>query len=122
MPKRGETMKYELKRIEIWPVLKIVFVLSLLLGFFIGLLYAGLFLMIDAFSQVAAESGFEEFGSFGPGFAIVMIIACTFGFSFIYTTSALVFTVLYNLLAGSIGGLRLELKSVDKEKDSSSVG
>ncbi len=122
MPKRGETMKYELKRIEIWPVFKIVFVLSLLLGFFIGLIYAGLFLIIDAFANVAAESGFEEFNTFGPGLAILMIIACTFGISFLYTTGALVFTVLYNLIAGSIGGFRVELKSIDKKEDSFSVG
>ena len=51
-----------------------------------------------------------------------MIIACTFGFSFIYTTGALVFTVLYNLLAGSIGGLRLEFLALDQKKDVSSVG
>jgi hypothetical protein len=78
--------------------------------------------MVDAFSQVPAESGFEELGTFGPGFAIILIIGCTFGVSFIYTTGALVFTVLYNLLAGSIGGFRLNLEAIETKKDVSSVG
>jgi len=79
--------------------------------------------MMDAFSQMADNSGFEEFGSFGPGFTIAIIVGCTFGLSFIYTLSAVVFTVLYNLIAGSIGGVRFDLESIDKsQKDVFPVG
>ncbi|MBN1479818.1 DUF3566 domain-containing protein [candidate division KSB1 bacterium] len=116
-------MKYEIRRIEIWPVIKIVFILSLFLGFLIGLLYGGLFLMIDAFSQVAAESGFDELNTFGGGFVIFIIIAFTFGLSFIYTLGAVIFVVLYNLLAGSIGGLRFEIATIDdRQKELTPVG
>jgi len=116
-------MKYELKRIDIWPIVKIVFIFSLLLGFFIGILYAGIFLMVDTFSQVAAESGFDEMGSLGGGFAFIVLFGCTFGVSFIYTVGAIIYVVLYNLLAGSLGGFRFELASVDdRDEEKTSVG
>ncbi len=115
-------MKYELRRIDIWPIVKIVFILSLLLGFFIGLLYAGMFLLLDLFADLAADSGLEEIGSLGGGFAIIVLLACTVGISFIYTVGAIIITVLYNLLAGSIGGFRFDLQQVESsitEKDTS---
>ena len=116
-------MKYELKRIDIWPVVKVVFILSLLLGFFIGILYAGLFLLMDAFTQLAAETGFADINSFGGGFALFALFGCTFGISFFYTVGAVIFIVLYNLLAGSIGGIRFELESLENiMKDRNSVG
>lgn len=116
-------MKYELQRIEIWPVIKIVFILSLLIGFFIGLLYAGLFLMIDAFSNIAVDSGFDNASTFGLGFTIMIVVGCTFGVAFIYTVGAVIFTVFYNLLAGSIGGIRVNLVAVAKDqKEVSAVG
>ena len=110
-------MKYELSRIEIWPVVKIVFFLSLLLGFFIGILYAGMFLMMDMFSNVALESGFDDYSSFGSGFVVILLIGCTLGFSFLYTLGAMIGVVFYNVLAGSIGGLRFDLQSIDDSKD-----
>jgi hypothetical protein len=116
-------MKVEVKRIDIWPVIKIVFVLSLLLGFFIGVLYGGLFLLMDAFSQVAFESGFDEFGSFGAGFILFFIFGFTFGIAILNTIGAVIFVVLYNLLAGSFGGFRVDLESLEThQKESISVG
>jgi len=116
-------MKYELKRIEIWPIVKIVFILSLLLGFFIGIMYAGMFLLLGGFSQLAADSGLDEISSFGGGFAIVILLGSTFGIAFLYTIGAVIYTVLYNLLAGSVGGFRFELKQVnDSIEEKTSVG
>ena len=116
-------MKYELGRIEIWPIVKIVFILSLLLGFFIGVLYAGMFLMMDVFSSVAAESGLDGLDSFGSGFAIFIIIGCTLGLAFMYTIGAIIYVVLYNLLAGSIGGFRFDLQCIDdSQEEKTSVG
>ncbi|MBN1560955.1 DUF3566 domain-containing protein [candidate division KSB1 bacterium] len=114
-------MKYELRRIDIWPIVKIVFILSLLLGFFVGLLYAGMFLLLDAFANLAADSGFAELDSLGSAFAIIVILACTAGISFINTVGAIILVVLYNLTAGSIGGLYFDLQPVEGsivEKDS----
>ena len=116
-------MKYELKRIDIWPVVKIVFILSLLLGFFIGILYAGLFFLMDAFTQLAAETGFGEMSSLGGGFALIALFGCTFGISFFYTVGAVIFVVLYNLLAGSVGGIHFEIEALENIiKDGNSVG
>ena len=116
-------MKVELKRIDIWPVIKIVFILSLLIGFFIGVIYGGIFLLVDAFSQVAIDSGFDEFASIGAGFVLFMILGFTFGIATLNSISAMIFVVLYNLLAGSFGGFRVDLESKQTiQKEDSSVG
>ena len=105
-------MKYELKRIDIWPIVKIVFIFSLLFGFFIGVLYAGMFLLLDLFANLA-EAGYEEMGSLGSGFAVIILLACTAGVTIVHTVGAVIVVVLYNLLAGAIGGLRFDLQTIE---------
>ncbi len=70
-------MRYELRRIEIWPVAKIVFILSLLLGFFIGVLYAGLFAVISVISS-SEEIAFGEPDVSTGAVAVLIVLVFTF--------------------------------------------
>ena len=105
-------MRYELRRIEIWPVAKIVFILSLLLGFFIGILYGGLFALISAISPS------EEMMNYGPdmslgALAVIVILFCSTLIPISYTIFSVIFVALYNLIAAWIGGFRVEFQSID---------
>ena len=103
-------MRYEIKRIEIWPVIKVVTIFSLLLGFFIGLFYAFLMMFISRFSSPLEEFGASELTSLGSIGITFIIVFCLVFVTLFNVLAAAVFTALYNLLAGWIGGLTVELE------------
>jgi len=110
-------MRYELRRIEIWPVAKIVFILSLFLGVFIGILYGGVFALIAAISpteEFMLEGGAMPLG----GLVIIVIIAFSIFIPILYTVFSVIFVVLYNLIAGWVGGFRVEFKQIRESMDS----
>jgi hypothetical protein len=102
-------MRYELKRVEIWPIIKVVFILSLIFGFFIGIFYALIFSFISRFAAPFQGFGGQEFSSFGGIGILFLVLICTVFITVINIFTAAVFTALYNLLATSIGGLVFNL-------------
>ncbi len=116
-------MRYEIKRLEIWPIVKIAFIISLLFGFFMGLLNAAFFLLVDAIAQTVARAGFDNSQTFDSSFVAFILMFSTLFVAFLSTFAAMVLTGLYNLFAGWFGGFIVELKSVDQtDKVSSTVG
>ena len=114
-------MRYELKRIEIWSVVKIVFVISLFIGFLISLLYAGLFLLMGT---LGTALGGQDFASLLPvgGIALVFIIFfVTIVISVVYTLAAIIFIGLYNLIAGWAGGFVVQFESIPEPRQISSM-
>lgn len=109
-------MRYELQRIEIWSVIKIIFIVSLFLGFMISIFYAGLFFILSAFGNALAPA---EFGSFVPVtggvMAIGIIVFGTITIAITYTIAATVFVGIYNLLARLVGGFKVHFKVVETE-------
>jgi len=104
-------MIYELKRIDIWSIVKISFVIFLILGFLFSLFW---YAMMNIFSGF-----FERFGGMdmpsAPSrsvFGIAALFASVF-FAMFYAAimSALVAVgiAIYNLIASSIGGVRFYL-------------
>ncbi len=99
-------MRYELRRIEIWPVVKIVFILSLFLGF--------------SLSEEALYGGRQYSGAV---VAVVFVVMCTILIPIIYTVFSVIFVALYNLVASWFGGFRVEFQSIDdQDGDHSPVG
>jgi hypothetical protein len=109
-------MKYELKSVSYWPVIKISFVINLILGFIVGLA-AAIFisLMIALMGSVAGLGGmpyaFEEMPS--AGFLIVfypffLSIVC----GIFNTILALIGAFIYNLSARLLGGLEFEFNQI----------
>ncbi len=109
-------MRYELRRIELWPVAKIVFILSLPLGFFIGVLYAGLFALISVFSQ-SEDIVFNEPDISTGALSVFIVLIFTFLIPVIYTVFSVVFVALYNLIASWSGGFRVEFEDVDGDTE-----
>ncbi len=110
-------MKYELKRIAVWPVIKITFMLSLVLGFITGIFYA-IFITMFAFlpRQMGGTFGSEPDLPMAVG-GILLVIMPIFMAGFmavINTIMAIITTLVYNLAARLTGGLEWELAPLDK--------
>lgn len=106
-----EKVLYEVKRIEVWPIVKIGFVISVVLGFILGLMSS---LMIVAFSNflgtVVGESFVGSPKTLSGGLAIVgaFFWAPIYGVIGAFLTAISVW--IYNLIARWAGGVRLNLK------------
>ncbi len=109
-------MKKILKRIGLLSVFKISFVIGLILGFFIGAVYAlmfslaGLFAIIGVGGDEAAAGGLMLIA-----IALVMMIVISLIYAVFSGVGSMVYAFIYNLLAKFVGGVELELE--DKAED-----
>ena len=109
-------IKYELKRIDTWATVKITFVISGVLGFFTGSLYAGLIPIMS--SLVGIIGGGEEISSEISDVASVTGFIAIISWIVITILSAVLGAMVvglcswsYNLVAGMIGGINLTLEA-----------
>jgi len=110
---------YELKKIDVWSLVKIVSILSFALGLVvIGFIY---FLMILFISQISSSL----MGDFDPemmqvggfvGFFMVFFIAILT--SLFYTVATAILAVLYNGISGFTGGIRIQMTVAEVEQSS----
>lgn len=109
-------MRHEIKRIDVWSVVKIVFLLSLIGGFIIGVFYAAL---IGIISSISASMGGDEFtqalGMFGGIALIFIVIFFTIFVAVTYTLFAAIGAALYNFIARWAGGVTIELNGVEEK-------
>jgi hypothetical protein len=97
----------EIKRIDLWSLFKIAFLLYFAFGLIAGLFYGFFILLAGAFQDVLGEE-FASFGILGGllGLLLIPVIAVMYGAigSVFLTVGGFAF----NLVAGAVGGLRLE--------------
>jgi len=114
-------MRYELKSIGIWSVLKVSFFINLLVGFLYGLVNAIVFGLIMAvapglpFGELSAELS-------GASFAFTLIVfpfIGAIGGAIFLTLFCVVFCAIYNLLVKLIGGYEFELETVESMRPDS---
>jgi hypothetical protein len=110
-------MRYELKSLGPWAFIKVSFFLNLVIGFILGVLYAGLMGLVMA---VASTSPFGEFGPMpfdGEAIGGVVLLAIPFifaiGGAIFHTFLGLIVVGAYNLIARMVGGLEMTLEPVD---------
>jgi len=110
-------VKFELKSIGYWPLIKVSFLINLIVGFIGGLFFAlfmGLmFSLIDQFGGMPGMPPMytEEMAPIG-----VMLVLYPFMFAIggavFYTIFFLIIAFIYNLIAKLVGGLEFTLKEV----------
>jgi len=105
-------MTYEIKRFDLLTVFKVSFLVYLVVGFLIGLLY-GLILvkMISTFGPLMENELFEGFGEVGFIAAITLALFMAVFIAIVWSIITVIAAGIYNVICGWIGGLRLELEA-----------
>jgi hypothetical protein len=101
---------FEVRRIPVWPVMRVVFIIFLIIGIIVGLMYGFMVssfgLLLSALGESPLDEGFPLIGNLGflmiPIFAIFYAV---FG-----TIAAVIWAVIYNITASVVGGIELELE------------
>ena len=106
-------MEYSIRRISPGSVFKISFVLYGLLGFFFAFLYGLAFLAISLLGSDMMGPEMEGLVRFGGGFGAIAVffggLALAVTYAALSAAITSVLAVVYNLLAGWIGGFRVVL-------------
>jgi len=107
-------VEYELKRIPLAPLIKILFFVYLVVGFIIGIFYGMLlinFLSIVSSAMQVGEDLLKEFSSLGFAGIIMMGMMMSLFSSVILTGLTALAAASYNLFAGWLGGIKLNFES-----------
>jgi hypothetical protein len=103
------TRKLVLKRIPLWPVIRVTFIMLLvvgiLIGLFYGLLISGIGLLVGALGESPWGQGFNPLGNLG--FLMVPVIAVLY--AVFGTIWVVVVVLIYNIVAAVVGGIELDL-------------
>ncbi len=105
-------MKLELKRIGVWSLVKISFVVNLIFGFILGIFYAFLFALMAALPVNMEEGSSGMFSVFAGVAAILLPFICAIACAVFNTILAAIGGWVYNLIAKATGGIELEYSPV----------
>jgi hypothetical protein len=107
-------MTYEIKKIDVWSVVKIAFILYGIFGLIFGLFYAVILTMLGGIISQFGELG-GEFGQMTGFFTGAVGIVMAFFMALFYAVIGAIFTAifiwLYNVLAKLTGGIRFNLEA-----------
>jgi hypothetical protein len=105
----GVDMIHEIRRIDVWSVVKISFFIYGIFGLIFGLFYAALLSMLGGFlSQMGGEFGGLQGLSGAVGIVGAFFMALFYAVLGAVVTA--IFTWIYNLLAKGLGGIRFDLE------------
>ena len=102
-------MTYEIKKIDVWSVVKIAFFLYGIFGLLFGIFYAIVLTMVGGIlSQMGGEFGSLQ-GLTGV-LGIFMALFLALFYAVIGAVATAIFTWIYNLLAKGLGGIKFYLE------------
>jgi hypothetical protein len=105
----GVDMIHEIRRIDVWSVVKISFFIYGIFGLLFGLFYAALLSMLGGFlSQMGSEFGAMRGLAGALGFVGAIFMALFYAVLGAVVTA--IFTWIYNLLAKGLGGIKFDLE------------
>jgi hypothetical protein len=107
-------VEYEIKRIPLGPVIKVMFFVFLVTGFILGIFYGMLLInLISAMSQsLPIDSQLvKEFSGMGTAGIIMTGIIMSLFTSVIFTSLCAIMAASYNVFAGWLGGIKMNLES-----------
>jgi len=107
-------MRYELKSISIWALIKVSFFFNLIVGFIAGLLYGLLFSFIMAI-MAKMPFGRSELPDLEMPMGLMIVILpfiCAIGSAIFHTLILIVVAFIYNMIAKLTGGMEFELSPV----------
>lgn len=118
-------MRYELKSIPFWPVLKVGFFVNLVMGLLVGILYA---MFLIPFMAVLSNLPAFDSGEFDVSAAplgllmIILPLISAVSTAFFGTVGLALLVLVYNLTARLVGGVELNLQKVDMPMEAVTPG
>ncbi|MCH8929075.1 MAG: DUF3566 domain-containing protein [Candidatus Marinimicrobia bacterium] len=106
-------MKYELKSIELWSIVRTIFLVSLAIHLILGM---GLLLILLIGMNVSTSllddnvQYYDDIDSFGLPIGPILVIVISIGASTIYSLFYFAIGALYNLFSGWLGGIEITLE------------
>ena len=105
---------YVLRKIPLWPVIRMCFVIFIVIGILIGVFYA---LLLSSWGFLASSFGDSSLGNpFGIlrnlGFILIPVIAILY--AIFGTIVVAIWVLIYNLIASVVGGIELMLDTSEK--------
>jgi hypothetical protein len=105
-------MTYEIRKIHVWSVMKVAFVIFGVLGLIVGLFYIIFFAFMGRMMELAAP---QEFGRMAGLFGGALGVIAAFFLAVFYAVFGSLMTAflvgIYNLLARGFGGIELQLEA-----------
>jgi hypothetical protein len=104
---------FVLKKIPLWPVIRMSFIVFIIIGIVIGVFYAMMLSMWGALMSSFTDAGLgEQFGVLrGLGFVLIPVVAILY--AVFGTIVVAIWTIVYNLIAAVAGGVELVLEESD---------
>jgi hypothetical protein len=104
-------MIYQIRRVNVWSVMKVSFVIFAILGLIVGFFYAIFFAFLGQMMEFAAPGEFGRMTGFFSGImGIFTAIFLALFYAVFGSLMTALFTGIYNLLARGIGGIELHLE------------
>jgi hypothetical protein len=104
-------MEVEIKHLDVGSVVKVAFILYLVLGLVVGIIYMIAMVLFSGLLHAGYGAGAPFIGrsiAMGLGFLLIPLVALLYGL--LGALGGLVFSVLYNLISRTIGGVKVRLK------------
>lgn len=117
-------MKLKLQRIGVWSFIRVAFVINLIVGFLIGIVYALVVLMITSMQTDLLPEGALELNGFravAPLLTVLLPFLSAFFFAVTYTLFGALAIAIYNLVARATGGFEIEFEPGEQSEVTSTV-
>ncbi len=111
-------MRYELKRIPLWPFIKVAFFINLLIGFVFGLFYSpivSVIMMVLTATPYLGSAGVESAPASWGMLLFTIPFISAFLAGCVNTLIGLILVLAYNMFSVLLGGLEFELEPVRHE-------
>jgi len=102
----------KLRRIGILSAIKIGCAVSIVLGFIIGIAWGMMFIFFSSAIALALD---RPVPGIGIAALVIMPVIGMIVYGFLGTVFSFLFTLLFNLSAGILGGLEIEIEFIQKE-------
>lgn len=102
-------MKYELKRIAIWPAVKISFLVHLILGFVVGIFYALFFALLMSLPASMGDADLAALSAFSGALVVFLPFIVSISMAVFNTIFIVIGLVIFNFFTRIAGGLEFEL-------------
>jgi hypothetical protein len=105
-------MNYEIRRFDLLSVFKVCFLIYLIVGLVIGLFYSLILMKImGALSPMIEDEMMRDLGKVGGAGIFMLAVFMAVVVAVVWSILTVIAAALYNVLAGSLGGIRMELAS-----------